>query len=51
MKCSLHVLNHKIHNRVGKLENSIRPGLELVKISLDLSLKCFYEMVLKNECV
>ena len=51
MTCSLHVLNCKVHNRVGKIKNSIQSALKFIKINFGLPLTCSYEIVLKNEYI
>ena len=43
MTCSLHVLNSKVHDRVGGIENSIQSALKFIEINLDLPLTCSYE--------
>ena len=48
MTCSLHVLNCKVHNRVGKTKNSIQSALKFIEINFGLPLTCSYEIVLKN---
>ena len=48
MTCSLHVLNCKVHNGVGKFENSIHCALKFIEISLGLPLTCSYEIVFKK---
>ena len=37
MKCSLHALNCKVHNRIGKTENSIQSAFKFIEINLDLT--------------
>ena len=43
-----HVLNCKVHNRFGKIENSILSARKFIEINLALSLTCSYEIVLKK---